>query len=92
MAGGSPMNFCTPLFHPKYFPLLKNKYFEFQADKMQNSDYFRLSLRWTRKTHHAGPGFHFEFLGFCLFLNIYDNRHWNYEEEKWEECDTEEQQ
>lgn len=85
------MNFCIPLFHPKYFPLLKNKYFEFQADKMRDSDYFHLSLKWTRKTHHAGPSFHFEVFGFFLSLDIYDNRHWNYEEERWEDYSEEEE-
>ena len=83
------MNFCVPLFHPKYFPLLKNKYFEFQADKFEEFDYFKFSLSWTRRTDHAGPKLLIEILGLFLSLNIYDNRHWNYDKNCWEQYSEE---
>lgn len=86
------MNFCVPLFHPKYFNLFSHKYFEFQLDKMRDSSYFDFSMKWTRNTHHAGPSLWIEVFGLFLALDIYDNRHWNYEEERWEDCDTEEVQ
>ena len=86
------MNFCVPLFHRKYFTLLKNKYLEVQLDKFKDGwSYFELSLKWTRKTHHAGISFTFEIMSYFLGIDIYDNRHWNYEEEKWQDCDTEEE-
>lgn len=84
------MNFCIPLFHPRYFPLLKNKYFEFQLDKMREYSYFDFHAKWTRNTHHAGPSIYLEIFGLFLALDIYDNRHWNYEDGHWEDCDTEE--
>lgn len=76
------LNFCFPIFN--------HKYFEFDAGKMEEADYFRINLKWTRNTHHAGPSLYFEILGLFLALDIYDNRHWNYEEKRWEDCDTEE--
>lgn len=85
------MNFYVPLFHPKYFNLFSHKYFEFQLDKLRDSSlYFDFSMRWTKNTHHAGPSLYIEVFGFLLALDIYDNRHWNYKEERWEDCDTEE--
>ena len=78
------MNFCIPLFHSKYFSLFKNKYFEFQVDKMEKIDYFNIHLKWTRKVNHAGISFYFEVFGLFLSAEIYDNRHWNYKEDSWE--------
>ena len=87
------MNLCVALFHPKYFPLLKHKYLEFDAGYFKpRSSYFDFIFRWTRNIHHAGPSLWIELFGIFLALDIYDNRHWNYEEEKWEDCDTEEEQ
>lgn len=86
------MNLCFPLFHPKYFPLLSNKYLEIQISKFKNDwSYFDFNLKWTRKTHHAGLKFHIEVLSYFFAVDIYDNRHWNYEEENWEDSDTEEE-
>jgi len=85
------MNFCVPLFHPKYFNLFSNKYFELQLDKMRESSYFDFHMKWTKNTHHAGPSIYLEAFGLFLAVDIYDNRHWNYEEECWEDCDTEEE-
>ncbi len=85
------MNLCLPLFHRKYFPLFLNKYLEIQISKFKNDwSYFDFNCKWTRKTHHAGLKFNIEILSYFLAIEIYDNRHWNYEEEQWENCDTEE--
>ena len=87
------MNFAIPLFHPKYFSLLKHKYLEFDTGHFKpRSSYFDFIFRWTKNTHHAGIKFHFEIFSYFFSIDIYDNRHWNYEEEKWEDCDTEEMQ
>ena len=86
------MNLCVPLFHRKYFPIFKNKYLEIQLDKFQDGwNYFDFTMKWTRNKHHAGFNFHIEFFSYFIMIDIYDNRHWNYEEEKWEDCDTEEE-
>lgn len=85
------MNVCFPLFHRKYFPLLLNKYLEIQLDKFKNDcSYFDFNFKWTRKTHHAGLKINMEILSYFFAIDIYDNRHWNYEEGQWESCDTEE--
>lgn len=86
------MNFCIPLFHEKYFPVFKNKYFEFQLDRFKDGwSYFDFTVKWTKNIHHAGFKFHLELFSYFLAIDIYDNRHWNYEEEKWQDCDTEEE-
>lgn len=86
------MNFSFPLFHPKYFPLLRHKYLEFEVEKFRHdTSYFDFIVRWTKNIDHAGLKVHLEFFSYFLAVDIYDNRHWNYEEECWEDCDTEEE-
>lgn len=87
------MNFSFPLFHPKYFPLLRHKYLEFEVGKFRHdTSYFDFIVRWTKNIDHAGLKVHLEFFSYFLAVDIYDNRHWNYKEECWEDCDTEEMQ
>lgn len=43
----------------------------------------RLDTRW-RGRDHAGFSVEFILLGYNLHANIYDSRHWNYENNSWE--------
>lgn len=68
-----------------YFKISKNKTLEFQVEgKNYANDIFNISLRWSRKEDHAG--LRFEFTVYKLFfisLSICDNRHFNYDEDRW---------
>jgi hypothetical protein len=84
------LNFCPPLFHPKYLPLFLNKYFEIQIGRLKDScSYLDIHIKWNKNTHHAGLGFGIEVLSYFLAIDIYDNRHWNYEESRWEDYSKE---
>jgi len=52
---------------------------------------FDLDLSW-RGHDHAGPGISLELFGYFFDFNIYDVRHWNYEEGRWESDKEIEQQ
>jgi hypothetical protein len=67
--------------------LAKNKSFEYQIefDKF-NDQPFELSLQWTTKRDHAGFDFIFSIYKlFWINLNIHDHRHWNHDENRWED-------
>jgi len=67
--------------------IAKNKSFEYQIefDKFHDQP-FELSLSWTTKRDHAGIDFTFSIYKlFWLNLNIHDHRHWNHDEDRWEE-------
>jgi hypothetical protein len=68
-------------------PFTKHKSFEFVA-RIDSSDnfinlYFNIDMGWTKKSDHAGFNFFILLHRFHLELNIYDNRHWNYETNAW---------
>ena len=68
------------------FPISKNKSFEFQLELGRKfaDQPFEFSINWTNKGDHAG--FTFTFAIYKLFwasFLIHDNRHWNYEENRW---------
>jgi len=56
-----------------------HKYWEVQCTNMFDTGYFKLNINWSRKQDHAGFLFLFEFFDFMLMFQIYDNRHWDYE-------------
>ena len=68
----------------------ENKSFEYQFDWGRNANFnpFELSFRITSKTDHAGVCFRFgvKYL-FFVCLKTYDHRHWNHEENRWEDPD-----
>jgi hypothetical protein len=71
-----------------YFPITKNKSFELQLnffDSLFHNDVFELNINWTIQQDHAGPSFTFVLYRTIFFkIQIYDNRHWNYEKNTWE--------
>ena len=40
-------------------------------------------------TDHAGPYIEFNLFGYNFNFKIYDNRHWDYEKNQWENYDSE---
>jgi len=69
----------------KNWNISKNKSFEFQLSRLENIDIlfgFNLDLRW-RKCDHAGPKLTIDILNYMIHFNIYDRRHWDYDNEIW---------
>lgn len=91
---GQPMiNFYLNITNPwstkfsniKYWSgptFLKHKFWEFQI--MRTADIIEISSSFSSRQDHAGLEFSLGLLGLALRLNIYDNRHWNYDVGAWE--------
>lgn len=72
------------LFHRQ---LTRNKTFELQLSYFSLKDsrsLFEARLKWTVRTHHAGPEFRLEILGLYFGFGIHDHRHWDYDADDWE--------
>jgi hypothetical protein len=64
--------------------LTRNKSFELQLSYFSlSSSLFEARLKWTVRTHHAGPEFRLEILGFYFGFGIYDHRHWDHDANDW---------
>jgi len=59
----------------------KNKFWEIQVIK--NDNLFRLEFGFTTRQDHAGVNLELGLLGYEIHFTFYDNRHWNYEENRW---------
>jgi hypothetical protein len=65
--------------------LSKNKTFEFDLNYWNNQGtIFSINLRLSYKGDHAGLNFDLTLFGLSLTLDIHDNRHWNYTNNRWE--------
>lgn len=65
--------------------LTENKCFSVQISKWHrpiNILLIELDLNW-KGQDHAGPRFELEILGYVIILNLYDKRHWNYSENRF---------
>lgn len=63
--------------------LFGHKYFEVQLGKWDDIDTnVRFSL--TTKGDHAGIRFGIQIRRHMFHIDVYDDRHWNYEEDRWE--------
>jgi len=61
----------------------ENKVFEIQFEP--NWDVlFEFGIRWSTKEDHSGLNVTFGFAKLWLDLNLYDCRHWNYENDRWQ--------
>ena len=40
-------------------------------------------MKWDRKVDHAGLHIHLEVIGIMWLCSIHDNRHWNWEADRW---------
>lgn len=65
--------------------LSKHKFLEYQLDRKFATDPFDFHVWWDWKGDHAGPGFYFSIYKLFWFqIKIYDHRHWDYENNCWE--------
>lgn len=74
-----------------YIPCSTNKSIEIQVnlfDEMSHSEIFDIYLGWSVKQDHAGVRFHLTIFH-LLYASVmlYDHRHWDYDNDKWEEYD-----
>lgn len=60
---------------------VKNKFWEIQI--LKNDNLLRLEVGFTVRQDHAGINLELGLLGYEIHFTIYDNRHWNYEENRW---------
>ena len=68
--------------------LSTNKAFEFQVSKFAPTDLINFCINLTfYGEDHAGFKFDIEVFGYFLSVQIYDTRHWDYENHKWETYD-----
>jgi len=51
---------------------------------------FNLFIMWNKHSDHAGFTFSVSLIGLNIYFNIYDSRHWDYENNKWCEYDYDE--
>ncbi|PPD54329.1 MAG: hypothetical protein CTY12_03290 [Methylotenera sp.] len=69
--------------------LTKHKSFELQAnlfDSLSTNTIFQFDISWSIKQDHAGPSCTFILFRVLYFhIMIYDHRHWDWENQKWEE-------
>jgi len=61
--------------------LIKHKFWEVQIIK--NDNLLRVEFGVTTQQDHAGINLELGLLGYEIHFTIYDNRHWNYEENRW---------
>lgn len=66
-----------------------NKYGEIQSwnNYAGATNPFDIKLSWTMKCDHAGFDFYIEIWSFMFNFKIYDNRHWDYDNDQWEVYD-----
>lgn len=65
-------------------PISKNKNIEIELLKT-NDHWFKIELNANfTGQDHAGVSFEISLASYCLTLNIYDSRHWDYENNCWE--------
>ena len=64
----------------------KNKTFEIQIAKIEKYYLFKLDIDLELSGHdHAGPKFELELFGFMIDICLFDIRHWDYENNTWEQ-------
>jgi hypothetical protein len=60
----------------------KNKYWEIQIIK--NDNLLRVEFEYSIQQDHAGVNLELGLVGYEIHFTVYDNRHWNYEKNCWE--------
>lgn len=74
------MDFCRTGNFP-----VKNKFWEIQIATFDEGPYFNFKIEWSRNCDHAGFVFLLEIHKFMFDFKIYDDRHWDYDYNKYEE-------
>lgn len=62
---------------------ISNKFWELQT--LKSDDVVSVSVQFTVRQDHAGLDIWLGLFGYSVNFVIYDNRHWNYEKEQYEE-------
>ena len=65
--------------------IIKHKYLELEFYK--DSSLLSVSFYWTIRQSHAGLDIELGLLGYCVHSMIYDNRHWDYDNNCWQKYD-----
>lgn len=65
-----------------YGSLSKNKSWKLEVGKHKQWSWFEFRKALTRHCDHAGFTLYIEILGFWINFIVYDNRHWNYGENR----------
>ena len=66
----------------KWWP---KKHWEIQIARWSPETLFSLDIDFRfRGQDHAGPKFRLEILGMMFNIHMYDERHWNYDANRWE--------
>jgi len=70
-----------------WLSITKNKTLEYQLEFDEFCDQpLELSIKWTAKQDHAGIVFTFSIYRlFWYQLSLHDNRHWNIDDDRWED-------
>ncbi len=76
-------NFFYTIFDLDINLLTDNYFFRFYFALF--GDLLRIDFSWSRKKDHAGFSFDIDFLWFIFNIGTYDIRHWDYENDKYEE-------
>lgn len=69
------------LFSRTYALPIQHKHLEINLER--NSDIIVLNLRITHRQSHAGIFLNLAILGYSVLFNMYDDRHWDYENNCW---------
>lgn len=70
-------------FSNKVHMLICTREISFDLSILNAFFHLELNIRW--KTDHAGISLWLGLLGFDIGLHFYDTRHWDFENNKWEE-------
>lgn len=75
----------------KHWTLSTNKSAEIQISKFDHDRLIdcTIDLHWWGDDH-AGPKIDFSLLGYMFTANIYDHRHWDYDNHRWEQYNADE--
>ena len=86
-------------FQISWFSICISQLFNFNIDILSDNaifvfdfgilgSIFNFNLSWTRRRDHAGPNIELAIFGLMIMFNIYDNRHWNYDNNDWEKYEN----
>lgn len=64
--------------------LSRFKVFEIQFARFGEGSWFKFRIDWSKKTDHAGLSFYIDIFHVFLEAKVYDSRHWDYENNRWE--------
>ena len=80
--------FCKPTSNRQIFikngKITKNKFWEIEFEQYPRT-LFSIGFSLTFRQSHSRFNFDFGLFGYWFMLEIYDNRHWNYNTDNWEE-------